>query len=95
MRKIAFGLIAAAGLAFAAPASAQGVYVGAGPVGVGVGVAPYPYYDSYAYAPGPYAYDYDYAPAYTTWRAHRAHHSWSRCGDDLGYGRINRGSCDR
>jgi len=38
MRKLAIGLLAAAGVALAMPASAQDVYVGAGPVGVGVDV---------------------------------------------------------
>jgi hypothetical protein len=40
MRKLAIGLMAAAGLALAAPAYAEdaGVYIGAGPNGVGVGV---------------------------------------------------------
>ncbi|HZP70643.1 MAG TPA: hypothetical protein VFB29_11935 [Pseudolabrys sp.] len=63
MRKLAIGLLAAAGIALSAPASAQGVWVGAGPVGVGVGVGPgWGYYDSYTYD-GPryrsYAYDDD------------------------------------
>src|SRR5215472_10111494 len=57
MRKLAIGLLAAAGVALSIPASAQGVWVGAGPVGVGVGVGPgYGYYDrgyrSYAYDDG-------------------------------------------
>jgi len=60
MRKLAIGLLAAAGVALSVPASAQGVWVGAGPVGVGVGVGPgYSYYGpgyrSYAYDDG-YAY---------------------------------------
>lgn len=38
MRMLALGIIAAAGIALAGPASAQGVYFGAGPGGVGVGV---------------------------------------------------------
>lgn len=37
MRMLALGIIAAAGIALAGPATAQGVYFGAGPVGVGVG----------------------------------------------------------
>jgi len=53
MRKLAIGLLAAAGVALSVPASAQGVWVGAGPVGVGVGVGPgyrsYAYDDGYAY----------------------------------------------
>jgi len=60
MRKLAIGLLAAAGVALSVPASAQGVWVGAGPVGAGVGVGPgYGYYGpgyrSYAYDDG-YAY---------------------------------------
>jgi hypothetical protein len=70
MRTVALGLLAAAGVALAVPASAQGVYVGAGPVGVGVGVGP-GYYDDGYYGPryrGPYRerytrYDDDYAYA--------------------------------
>jgi hypothetical protein len=50
MRTVALGLIAATGIAMAAPAAAQGVYVGAGPVGVGVGVGP-GYYDDGYYGP--------------------------------------------
>ena len=38
MKKLAIGILAAAGIAMSMPASAQGVYVGAGPGGVGVGV---------------------------------------------------------
>ncbi len=38
MRKLAIGLLAATGLAFAVPANADSVTVGAGPEGVGVGV---------------------------------------------------------
>jgi hypothetical protein len=64
MRKLAIGILAAAGVALASPASAQGLWIGAGPVGVGVGVGPgwgyYDrYYDGYAYGPsyGAYAYD--------------------------------------
>jgi hypothetical protein len=71
MRTVALGLIAAAGIAMAAPAAAQGVYVGAGPVGVGVGVGPGPgYYDDGYYGPryavpyrDGYRYDRDYAYA--------------------------------
>ena len=37
MRKLAIGILAAAGVALSVPASAQGVWIGAGPVGVGVG----------------------------------------------------------
>ena len=40
MKKLAIGLLAAAGIAMSVPANAQGVWVGAGPVGVGVGVGP-------------------------------------------------------
>jgi len=45
MRKLAIGILAAAGIALSAPANAQGVWVGAGPVGVGVGPAWGSYYD--------------------------------------------------
>jgi hypothetical protein len=38
MRTLVIGMLAAAGIALAMPANAEGVYVGAGPVGVGVGV---------------------------------------------------------
>jgi hypothetical protein len=61
-------LIAATGIAMAAPAAAQGVYVGAGPVGVGIGVGPA--YDDGYYGPryavpyrDTYRYDDDYAYA--------------------------------
>jgi hypothetical protein len=64
MRKLAIGILAAAGVALSVPASAQGVWVGAGPVGVGVGVGPgWGYYGRYDYGPryrGYYAYDGDY-----------------------------------
>ncbi|MGB9654105.1 MAG: hypothetical protein WCB75_02605 [Pseudolabrys sp.] len=63
MKKLAIGLLAAAGIAMSVPANAQGVWVGAGPVGVGVGVGPsWGYYDR-GYAPGyrSYAYDNGYA----------------------------------
>jgi len=55
MKKLAIGLLAAAGIALSVPASAQGVWVGAG-VGVGPGYGHYgPGYRSYAYDDG-YAY---------------------------------------
>ncbi len=38
MRTLVIGMLAAAGIALAMPANAEGVYIGAGPVGVGVGV---------------------------------------------------------
>ena len=63
MKKLAIGLVAAAGIALSAPAMAQGVFVGAGPVGVGVGVGPgWGWHDRY-YEPGyrSYAYDDGYA----------------------------------
>ena len=61
MKKLAIGLLAAAGIAMSVPANAQGVWVGAGPVGVGVG--PSWGYDDRGYAPGyrSYAYDNGYA----------------------------------
>ena len=60
MRKLAIGILAAAGIAMSVPASAQGVWVGAGPVGVGVGVGVGPVYDSY--------YDHGYyGPAYRSY----------------------------
>ena len=64
MRKLAIGILAAAGVVLSMPASAQGVWIGAGPVGVGVGVGPGyygggyyggydgPRYRSYAYDDG-------------------------------------------
>ena len=45
MRTLALGLFAAAGIALAIPANAQGVYVGAGPNGVGVGVGVVDHHD--------------------------------------------------
>ena len=59
MRKLAIGILAAAGVALSVPANAQGVWVGAGPVGVGVGVGPGwgGYYDGY-YGPGYRSYAY-------------------------------------
>jgi len=57
MRKLAIGILAAAGIALSAPANAQGVWVGAGPVGVGVGPAWGSYSDGY-YGPGYHSYAY-------------------------------------
>src|SRR5262245_23399196 len=60
MRKLAIGILAAAGIALSVPASAQGVWIGAGPVGVGVGVGPgYGYYNGYDYGPRYRGYAYD------------------------------------
>jgi hypothetical protein len=63
MKKLAIGLLAAAGIAMSIPANAQGVWVGAGPVGVGVGVGPSYGYDrgyyGYGYGPGYRSYAYD------------------------------------
>ena len=60
MKKLAIGLLAAAGIAMSVPANAQGVWVGAGPVGVGVGVGPgYGYYDRGYYGRGYRSYAYD------------------------------------
>lgn len=62
MRKLAIGILAAAGVALSVPASAQGVWIGAGPVGVGVGVGPGyygGYYDGYDYGPRYRGYAYD------------------------------------
>jgi hypothetical protein len=61
MRKLAVGLLAAAGVAFAMPANAQGLWFGVGPFGIEVGAAPYAY-DYGPYWGGPYAYS---APAYS------------------------------
>jgi hypothetical protein len=69
MRKLAITLLAASGVALAAPAHAQGFWFGIGPFGFGIGAAPY----AYSYEPywgGPYAYEAplttEYvAPAYT------------------------------
>src|SRR5690348_6654726 len=77
MRKLALGVLLAAGVGFAAaPAHAQGFWFGIGPFGVGVGAAPYAYdaywgapYRSYGYYAEPaYVYEpgYAYAP-YTTY----------------------------
>lgn len=60
MKKLAIGLLAAAGIAMSVPANAQGVWVGAGPVGVGVGVGPgWGYYDRGYYGSGYRSYAYD------------------------------------
>jgi hypothetical protein len=61
MRKLAIGILAAAGVAMSVPASAQGVWVGAGPVGVGIGAGPVydGYYDHGYYGPGYRSYAYD------------------------------------
>jgi hypothetical protein len=67
MKKLAIGILAAAGIALSVPASAQGVWVGAGPVGVGVGVGPgwgYSHYDNGYYGPGYRSYAYDDGYAY-------------------------------
>lgn len=67
MKKIAIGLIAAAGVALATPALAEGFYFGAGPGGVGIGVGGPGYYDGgYYHGYGPrYGYrDYDGTYAY-------------------------------
>jgi hypothetical protein len=69
MRKLALGVLLAAGVGFAAaPAHAQGFWFGIGPFGVGVGAAPYAY-DAYWGAPyRPYGYyaepAYVYEPGY-------------------------------
>jgi len=58
MKKLAIGLLAAAGIAMSVPANAQGVWVGAGPVGVGLGPG-WGYYDRGYYGPGYRSYAYD------------------------------------
>jgi len=58
-RKLAIGILAAAGIAMSVPASAQGVWVGAGPVGVGVGPTYGGYYDHGYYGPAYRSYAYD------------------------------------
>jgi hypothetical protein len=63
MRKLAIGLLAAAGIALSLPANAEGVYIGAGPVGVGNGY----YQDGWR---SHYAYDDDDAVVV---RRHRDH----------------------
>jgi hypothetical protein len=69
MKKLAIGIIAAAGIAMSVPAMAQGVYVGAGPVGVGVGVGP-----GWGYGPGYYGYGPGYRSyAYDDGYAYRRH----------------------
>ena len=57
MKKLTIGLLTAAGIVMAAPAYADGLWIGAGPVGVGIGTGPY-YYDNgpYGYYDGDYAY---------------------------------------
>jgi len=55
MRKLAFALAAATVLGVAAPASAQGLYVGVGDGGFGVGVSDY---GPYGYWGGPYRHHY-------------------------------------
>ncbi len=59
MKKLTIGLLAAAGIAMAMPAHADGIWVGAGPFGVGIGAGP-GYYGP-GYYDGPYGYyDHDY-----------------------------------
>ncbi len=54
MRKTALGILLLGGVMLAAPAHAQGLWVGAGPFGAGVGVSPYAYeYGSSPYWGGP------------------------------------------
>jgi hypothetical protein len=60
MRKLAVGLLAAAGFAITVSAHAQEFWFGAGPVAVGFGAGPYAY-DYGSYWGGPYG----YAPSYT------------------------------
>ena len=55
MKKLVIGLLAAAGIAMAVPAHADGVWIGAGPFGVGIGAGPY-YNGPYGYYDGDYAY---------------------------------------
>jgi hypothetical protein len=80
MKKIALGLVAAAAIFTAAPAMAQGIYVGPAGVGVDVGV-PGPYYRcGYDYPCGPRYYDYYDGPAVSFgfgpgWHGH---HHWHR-----------------
>jgi hypothetical protein len=83
MRKLAIGLLAAAGIALAGSASAQGFYVGAGPggVGVGVGVGPgyygHSYYDDdYRWGSGYRAYAYEGGPGYARCRTTLVRNSW-------------------
>ena len=72
MRKLAIGILAAAGVVLSAPAMAQGFWVGAGPVGVGVGVGPgYGYYDRDYYGPGYRSYAYDGGYGYSHCRVIR------------------------
>ena len=90
MRKVAFGLLAAAGIALAVPANAQGIWIGVGPVGVGFGTGPYAYDDgpywggSYSYAPG-YAYGYGYAPGYRYAPAYDVGYGYGPAYDDYSY----------
>src|SRR5262249_6055714 len=60
MKKLAIGLLAAAGIAMSVPANAQGVWGGAGPVGGGVGGWPgWGDYDRGYFGPGYRSYAYD------------------------------------
>ena len=69
MRKLMIGALALAGVAIAAPASAQGFYFGAPGVSVGVGAPVHRHYDGPVY----HSYDHD-RPRY---RAHR-HRDYDR-----------------
>jgi hypothetical protein len=67
MNKLVIGLVAAAGIALATPASAQ-FYFGAGPGGIGVGVGG-----------GPGYYDDGYRPRYRSYRSYGYDRGYARC----------------
>ena len=77
MRKLMIGLVTAAGVAFATPALAQGVYFGAGPGGIGIGVGPGPGYHGH-YGPRYRSYDYD-RPRYRAYRSYDRGYAHARC----------------
>ena len=69
MRKLLLSIAAAAVVFTAAPALAQGIYVGPG--GFGVGVGPHPYYRSYREYPAGWYRGHRYG-----WYHHRRFHDW-------------------
>lgn len=84
MRKLAIGLLAAAGVALAGSASAQGFYFGAGPGGIGVGVGGPGYYghryggydDGYRWGGGYRSYAYEVEPGYVRCRTTFIRNRW-------------------
>src|SRR3954453_9027874 len=78
MKKLMVGLVAAAGIALAAPALAQGVYFGAGPDGVGVGVGAGSGYYHDDYARRYRSDDYD-RPRYRGYRSYDRTYAYGGC----------------